>query len=155
MGGLRKLRRKGTRGYAVEPLRRTSATQDRKLSAVILDYARPLIDNVDDDHFRVAIGIAILCWNVALSPEDDQEEQLRFLGKEMAKMAKNAPPGFADETKMWTQWLVERKKTLFAHDRRMVLNYTIEDRGDSHHLQVASTPAPLHPTNSPLSRRRL
>jgi hypothetical protein len=147
MGGLRKLKRKGGGRYAVGPLRRAAVPGGRKLSAVILDYARPMIDNVDDDQFRVAIGIAILCWNVALSPQDDQEEQLRFLGKEMAKMAKNAPPGFADETRMWTQWLVERKKALFADDRRMVLSYTVEDSGDSHHLQVASTLMSHKPTN--------
>jgi len=147
MGGLRKLRRRGAGEYAVEPLHLTSAPRGRKLSAVILDYARPLIDNVDDDQFRIAIGIAIMCWNVALSPEEEQKEKLRLLCKEMAKMAKGAPGGFADEAKMWTQWLVERKKTLFADDRRMVLNYNVENRGDSHHLQVASTLAPLHPTD--------
>ena len=147
MGGLRKLRRKGAGGYAVEPLRGTLEPRGRKLSAVILDYARPLTNDVDDDHFRIAIGIAIMCWNVALFPEEEQEEKLCLLGKEMAKMAKGAPPGFAEETKVWTRRLVERKKTLFAHDRRMVLNYTVEDRGDSHHLYVVSTPAPLHPTD--------
>ena len=83
-----------------------------------------------------------MCWNVALFPEEEQKEKLRFLGKEMADMAKDAPAGFAEETKVWTQWLVERKNTLFADDRRMVLNHTVEDRGDSHHLQIVSTPAP-------------
>jgi len=147
MGGLRKLRRRGAGGYAVEPLHNTSQSRGRKLSAVILDYARPLIDNAGDDQFRIAVGIAIMCWNVALFPEDEQEEKLRFLGKEMAEMVKNAPPGFTEKTQVWTRWLVERKKTLFAYDRRMVLNYTIEDRGDSHHLQVVSTPLSHKPTN--------
>jgi hypothetical protein len=107
---------------------------------VILDFARPLTENVDDDHFESAINLACLCWNVALLPENEQERELRFIA---STMAKDAPAGFADETLTWTRWLVDRKKKFFAQDRRMVVNHTVEDRGDSHHLFVTSTLVPL------------
>lgn len=142
MGGLRRLRRKGAEGYAVQPLHADAKPQGGKLSAAILDFARPLTENVDDDHFERAVTLAILCWNVALLPEDKQEAELRKIA---SKMAEDAPAGFADETMTWTRWLVNRKKKLFADDCRMVVNYTVEDRGDSHHLFVAGTTVPTVP----------
>jgi hypothetical protein len=142
MGGLRRLRRKGAGGYEVEPLRAGGKPQGGKLSAAILDFAQPLTENVDDDHFEPAVALAILCWNVALLPEDRQEAELRQIASEMAR---DAPAGYADETMTWTRWLVNRKKKLFADDRRMVVDYTFEDRGDSHHLFVAGAVVPTVP----------
>ena len=144
MGGLRRLRRKGAGGYAVEPLHAPAKRRGEKLSAVILRFAQPLTDNVDDDHFGIAITLAILCWNVALLPKDEQEKELRLVA---SKIAEDKSAGFADEMESWTRWLVDRKKKLFGHDRRMVVDYTVEDRGDSHHLYVVSTPVPHPPTD--------
>jgi hypothetical protein len=146
MGGLRRLKRKGAGRYAVEPLHGTSTPRAPKLSAVILDYARPLIENVGDDQFEIAITLAVLCWNTALLPEDKQERELRSA---IDRVARDAPEGFAEQMQTWTRWLVDRKKTLFGHDRRMVVNYTIEDRGDLHHLYVSSTPIPDSPAADP------
>lgn len=104
-----------------------------------MDLAKPLTDNVDDRHFKVAITLAILCWNLALLPEDQQERELRSIIK---KMAEGSPAGFASEAETWARMLVNRKKTLFGHDRRMVVNYTVGNEGDSRHLYVASTLVP-------------
>jgi hypothetical protein len=142
MGGLRRLRRKGAGGYAVGPLHASAKPQREKLSAVILDFARPLTENVDDGHFDIAITLAVLCWNVALLPEDKQEQELRLIA---STMAKDKPSGFADEMMSWTRWLLDRKKKLFGHDRRMVVNYTLENKGDEFHLYVASAPVPDSP----------
>ena len=142
MGGLRRLRRKAAGRYVVEPLHALAKLQGEKLSAVILDFARPLTETVDDDQLEVAITLAVLCWNVALLPEDKQEQELRLIA---STMAKDKPAGFADEMMSWTRWLLDRKKKLFGHDRRMVVNYTVENKGDDFHLYVASTPVPPSP----------
>jgi len=42
-------------------------------------------------------------------------------------------------TEAWARMLVNRKRTLFAHDRRMVVDYTVGNEGNSRHLYVAST----------------
>jgi len=146
MGGLRRLRRKGIGGYAVEPLHTTARPQGEKLSAVILDFARPLTENVDDCHLDIAITLAILCWNVGLLPEDKQEQELRLIA---SKMSKDMRAGFADEMMTWTRCLLDRKKKLFGHDRRMVVNYTVENKGADFHLYVASTPVPPSPAANP------
>jgi hypothetical protein len=146
MGGLRKLRRSGAGKYTVEPLRGDPDRQSGKLSAVILDFARPLIDNVDDDQFETVITMAILCWNLALFPEDQQERELRSVIK---KMAKGAPAGFASEMEAWARLLLDRKKALFARDRRIVANYTVVDEADGRHLYVASTLVPPSRADDP------
>jgi len=146
MGGLRRLKRKGAGGYAVGPLHAAAKPQGEKLSAVILDFARPLTENVDNCHVDIAITLATLCWNVALLPEDKQEQELRLIA---STMAKDMPVGFADEMMSWTRRLLDRKKKLFAHDRRMVVNYTVENKGDDFHLYVASTPMPERPPGNP------
>jgi hypothetical protein len=146
MGGLRRIKRKGVGGYSVEPLRGRPQPSGEKLSAVILDFARPLTENVDDDHFKVAITLAILCWNVALLPEDEQERELRVA---TSKMAKGQPAWWVRDLGGWTQLLVDRKKKLFGHDRRMVVNHTITDEGDGFHLYVASMYVPDSPPANP------
>lgn len=146
MGGLRRLRRKGAGGYSVEPLRARSQLSSEKLSAVILEFARPLTENVDDAHFRTAITLAVLCWNLALLPDDEQERERRSA---VRVMAKNGPAEFVEEADAWTRTLVDRKKRLFGHDRRMVVTYTVEDDGDGFHLYVASTPMPAGKRSTP------
>ena len=73
MGGLRRLRRKNADRYAVEPLHGVPESGGEKLSAVILDFARPLTESVGDDDFEAAIMMATLCWNIGLFPDKDQE----------------------------------------------------------------------------------
>jgi len=136
MGGLRKLRRKGFGTYEVEPLHADSRPRGEKLSAVILEFARPLTDLVDDRGLRAAICLAVFCWNIALLPEDEQERERRHIVK---KMTKN-DPDIADELETWSKYLLDRKKAFFAHDRRMVVEHTVSSDGDAHHLFVASTP---------------
>ena len=136
MGGLRKLRRKRFSTYAVEALRAGSGPRAEKLSALILEFARPLTEHVDDRGFRAAIGLAVFCWDIALLPEDEQERERRYIVKELTK----DNPDIADELETWSKYLLDRKKALFAHDRRMVVEHTVRDEGDLHHLFVASTP---------------
>ena len=111
----------------------------KKLSAVILDFAEPLTKDVDDDHFKAAITLAILCWNIALLPKDAQEKELRLVKR---KMAKNKPAWWVRELDAWVHRLVDRKKTFFADDRRLVVNHTVTEEGDDFHLYVASTVVP-------------
>lgn len=146
MGGLRRLRRKGANKYSVKPLRPAFGFEANKLSAVIMDFARPLTESVEDDQFETAITLAILCWNVALLPEDEQERKLGVL---KTKLAEDKPAWWIRDLEGWTRRLVDRKKRLFGHDRRMVVNYTITDEGDDFHLYVVSTPVPDSLTVNP------
>ncbi len=136
MGGLRRLKRKNTDRYAVEPLRGDLEPQAWKLSTRILYLAKPLTDNVDDDHFEMVITLAVLCWNLALLPEDEQERELRRL---LRKMTQGSLARFASEVEAWARMLVDRKRTLFGDDRRPVVDFAISAEAGSRQLFVTST----------------
>ncbi|HEC04452.1 MAG TPA: hypothetical protein ENI81_13035 [Phycisphaerales bacterium] len=141
MGGLRKLRRRSSSTDVVEPLRTNYVPRTEKLSAVILDFARPLTDSLDDRDFKGAICIAIFCWNIALLPEDEQERERCSVVQKLTQKA----PEIADDIQTWSRKLLDRKKALFADDRRMVVEYRVTEEGDFHHLFVLSTPLPSSP----------
>ena len=139
MGALRKLRReagwKAGGKYAVEPLRPTEFQPMRKMSKVLLDFARPLLDAVDDEGFKNVIIFAALCWNVSFLPEPKQQKDLKKIVDELSK----PEPLMRPDLNAWAKALLERKKAFFAADRRMVLDYRVVEEKDSCHLFVTST----------------
>lgn len=44
----------------------------------VVDYAQPLLDDTDGsrEQMQSALSIAQMCWNLALLPESEQEEEL-------------------------------------------------------------------------------
>jgi len=139
VGGLRKLRRQAgwkTSGkYAVEPLQPKHPPAARKMSAVLLDFARPLIDTADDEGFKNVIIFAALCWNLSFLSEQEQQKQLQTILDELTK----TDPLIRPDLNAWAKALLERKKAFFAADRRMVVNYEVVEEKDNHRLFVMST----------------
>ena len=137
MGTMRKLRRR-SRGkqYEVEPLRPQQSFHARKMSEVILDFAEPLLDAIDDDEFfENAINCAVACWNLSFLPEKKQRRQLRAIVNELGKSALLTRVEAEDCTRM----LLERKRIFFADEKRIVVNYKVVEEEDHHHLFVMST----------------
>ncbi len=138
MGGIRKLRRRSRiTQYAVEPLRTKLPVPLRKMSQVILDFAEPLlnkIDDNDDELFEEVLVLAAICWNLSFLPENEQKKNILSLVNEIAKSDVLHRLRVEDDIRM----LLERKKAFFADEKRMVVNYEIvEDKG-SHHLLTMS-----------------
>jgi len=136
MSVMRKLRRKSHDAkYRVEPLRQNQSFLMRKMSEVILDFAEPLLDAVnDDEHFKNVICFATICWNISFFPEREQQVHLNALADELGKSDAFTYLEAADCVRM----LLERKRTLFADDRRMIMDYTIVGEKDHQRLLVAS-----------------
>ncbi len=137
MGTMRKLRRR-SRGkqYEVEPLRPQQSFHARKMSEVILDFAEPLLDALDDDElFENAINCAVACWNLSFLPEKKQQRQVRAIVNEIGKSDKLTRHEFEDCIRM----LLERKRILFADEKRIVASYKVVEEEDYHHLFVMST----------------
>jgi hypothetical protein len=134
MGGIRKLRRKNHRGqYTVEPLRQEAPFSFRKISEVILDFAGPLLDMVDDDElYESVIGFAVICWNLSFLPHQEQHAMSNAISDKLGKSDLLAYP----QIENWVWIMLERKRTLFADDRRFVTDYSITGEGDHHHLLV-------------------
>lgn len=137
MGGMRKLRRRSyNTQYAVEPLRPQQSFHTRKMSEVIIDFAEPLLDALDDDElFERAIGCAVVCWNLSFLQEKKQQRQMRAMVKEFDKSHLLTRL----EAEHFVRMLLERKRILFADDKRIVLNYKIVEEEDHHHLFTMST----------------
>jgi hypothetical protein len=136
MGGMRKLRRMSrSTQYEVEPLRPQQSFPARKMSEVILDFAKPLLDAIDDELFENAIGCAVVCWNLSFLKEKRQQRQVRAIVKKVDKSALLTRFEAEDCVRM----LLERKRILFADEKRIVVNYKIVEEEDHRHLYVMST----------------
>ena len=139
MGALRKLRR-GSRHseYAVEPLRPGGFPLGRKMSEVLLDFAEPLLNTIDNDElFEGVISFAAVCWNISFFPEKEQHAHWNKIIKKIG-----TPPFLTHQSiENWVWALVERKKTFFADDKRIIANFKVVDEGDSRRLFVMSTAA--------------
>jgi len=136
MGAIRKLKRQlsGPK-YEVGPLRPNIPFPGRKMSEVLLEFARPMLDFVDDDElFEDVISFAIVCWNLSFFPEHEQLTEWKTLTRNVGRAHLFSDP----EIENWVLILLERKKTLFANDRRIVVDHSIVEEPDQHHLYVVS-----------------
>jgi hypothetical protein len=139
MSTMRKLRRASqTAKHKIEPLRHKQPPLARKMSEVLLDFAEPLLDTFEDDEdFEGVISLAALCWNCSFLPPKKQRAQLNRIVNELGKSDLLTRLEIEDCTRM----LLERKKALFADDRRMVVDYKVVEEEEGQRLLVMSTPA--------------
>jgi len=136
MSTMRKLRRNiGRAQYEVEPLRRQEASFGRKMSEVILDFAEPLLESLDDEKFESAIAFAAICWNLSFLPEQERQAQLNAMVDKLSKF----DALLRIEMEDCAEILFERKRVLFANDKRIVVNYKVVEEKDEHRLLVMST----------------
>jgi len=135
MGGMRKLRRRsrGTQ-YEVEPLWPQQSFHAPKMSQVILDFAEPLLDDIDDELFENAIDCAVSCWNLSFLPEKEQQRHVRKILNGLGE----SDPMTRLEIEDWVQMLLGRKKAFFADDGRMVLSYQVVEEEGQRRLLVTS-----------------
>jgi hypothetical protein len=135
MDGMRKLRRRGRgKQYEVEPLRPQQFFHARKMSEVILDFAEPLLDAIDDDElFEKAIECAVFCWNLSFVQEKKQQRHVRAIINELDRSYLLTRFEAEDCVRM----LLERKRILFTDEKRIVINHKIVEE-DHHHLFVVS-----------------
>lgn len=119
------------------------------MSEVVLDFAGPFLEDAsDEDSYKMAISFAILCWNIALHPEQEQEQLLGdVLGDLLAdqgKAAKNDPASI-NHFQTIGRLLLLRKRTLFPNNTRAILSYEIVEKGDATTILVTSALDPPAP----------
>jgi len=138
MGGMRKLRR-GRRGkqYEVEPLRPQQSFHSGKMSQVILDFAEPLLNTIDDEVFEYAISFAVLCWNLSFLTEKEHQQHVRDILKGLGE----SDPMARFEVEDCIRMLLERKRFFFADEKRMVLSYQVVEEEDQHQHRLLVTSA--------------
>ncbi|MFM7383928.1 MAG: hypothetical protein ACKO1W_12885, partial [Microcystaceae cyanobacterium] len=105
----------------------------RKMSEVLLEFATPVLEEAEDfEDCQFCFSMAVIAWNLALLPLEDQAEFFKEnhflknpLDKEDVEMSK-----FCMEM---IQTLIALKLLHFGKDRRMVEDYQLtENDGDLH-----------------------
>jgi hypothetical protein len=138
MGGMRKLRRRSRSAqYDVEPLWPQQSFHAGKMSEVILDFAEPLLNTIDDDDelFEEVIRFAVICWNASFLPEKEQKQILCSMVDGMAKSDVLLRLSVRDDIRM----LLERKKAFFADDKRMLIEFeVIKEKGSRRLLAMSA-----------------
>ena len=110
---------------------------EEKISEVLMEFIEPYIKSLktDEEHKKL-ITLAIVAWNTALLPEEEQQEMVD------EALSKAVPPDTRTPLKRIMNQLIERKKKYFSDNKRFILGYELSRSGESLSLSVASTLSP-------------
>jgi len=138
MGTIRKLRRSGQLAkHMVEPLRHGPPPSfTTKMSQVLQDFAEPLLEKLGEEEFEAGMSLAALCWNLTFMPPKDQHKQIKSIIDALGK----SDPLMRIEVEEHIRMLMERKKALYANDRRIIIDYEFVIEEGRPRLLVISTP---------------
>jgi len=104
-----------------------------KMSDVLGEFVEPYVDFVEGiESYRRLLTLAVLAWNAALAAEAQREAMVDDV------LRKGVPEDLLADGREIVSQLVLRKQRSFAHFRRPILNFSLEDRGDQYYLMVAS-----------------
>lgn len=114
-----------------------------KMSDTLVAFARNELDSLPDDataaQVETLLLIAMGVWNaVVAGPESTLEDRLWELSRTL-QPSSGVPP---EHSVPLLRNLAERKRLLFAHDHRIVVNMAVEDEGDHFHIMAVSAPWP-------------
>jgi hypothetical protein len=122
---LRRLGRHAEKHEAVPSWVKDAGSVGPKLSELVFNVAKPLLESAtNDEDYRKSILIAVLCWNLALTPEDKRSAVVQDL------LAKAVKPGesAADVERMIAD-IVARKEALYPDDKRFIIDHTFARKG--------------------------
>lgn len=130
---LRRLRRQGT--LLTEP------PDGIKLSEVLAAFIEPYLDLANTlDELRLLFLTAVLAWNIALLPEDQQQAAIEDLVEKGIRAEDEEAEGARADLRSVLNELVARKELLFAEYNHFIVNFRLVDTGDGYHLTVLSGP---------------
>ncbi len=108
-----------------------------KMSVVIEEFAIPLlVDCKSDQDVKNAILCAILVWNLTFFSEDEQKDKIMDIIK-MLSLPNN--PDVLNGIKRDIDDLITRKRKLFSHVKRVVMDYKFSGAGSTLRLDIASS----------------
>ena len=105
---------------------------EKKMSAVILEYAKPLMEHAENvEQQNKAIAMAIICWNASLI---DEKHRDRIVAEAFAETGEMEDSGVQEVI----EFMLSRKEKLFSHNKKMVVDWFVKDKGDQLVLEVAT-----------------
>ena len=106
------------------------------MSEVLMAFVEPYIESAStEEAHRKLLMLAIVAWNAALLPEEDQQD----IVDKAVKAIPAASWAMRAYMKSFMSELIERKKTYFSEYTRMIIDFELTEMGEGYHLSVAST----------------
>ena len=125
--------------------KRTLSFPDRKISETFLDFAAPMMANLPSEALehkaRDALKVCFTVWNAVIFA--DVLHIHRFLDDIRGLTAVHAG------TALLMEQLIARKRSLFAHDERLIGNWVLTRTADGIHLHAEA----CDPYSTPLAQR--
>ena len=114
-------------------------SEPQKLSAVIWDFASPLLDveNQSAEEVHVTIDLPITCWNIGLlNSEERQKTTESFL-----ESARGIFPEILEynEFEQNFKMLIKNKQTVYGDDYRHIMSFDLSYGDNEYYLQVLSS----------------
>ena len=114
-----------------------------KLSKLIAEFGEPLLAHATNrEQFELAMGLAVELWNIGSLPEAGQPEAFWKFTESLRNRPSLSLPGHAAAD---LADLVEKRKTTYAWDRRIVRHHRLVwEKGEprlevvSYNLQIAA-----------------
>ncbi len=105
------------------------------MSDVMWKFVEPYLDEAPTyNACRMLIQTAMIAWNLSLVPEDERPERFD-------QILLALPPQSRSYGRQFILELIERKHEYFLHNKRMMIDFELEDNGPEHwHLSVVSLP---------------
>jgi hypothetical protein len=108
-----------------------------KMSEVLEEFVDPYLDFARTrQQRRKLFEVAVLAWNLTLLPEDSQQQMVEKIIEEGIT---GRDPLARQDTRQILNEMMERKEQLFADNKRYIVNFNLQDTGQTFHLSVAST----------------
>jgi len=111
-----------------------------KMSEVLRRFVEPYAGAADTkEAYGKLLTLALTAWNAALMPEAERPAMLEQV---LDRGLTSAPVSLRKELRAFVDELIARKLKHFADNRRMIIDFTIEETPTSFHLAVVSTLLP-------------
>ena len=108
-----------------------------KMSEVLEEFVEPYLDSTRNFSQREKLfSIAAIVWNIALMPEKERQQMVDQVIEQ--GMRGNDPLARQDAREI-IDGLIARKQTFFADNKRYIIDFQLQDMGQTFHLSVAST----------------
>jgi hypothetical protein len=116
-----------------------TSKQELKMSEIIADFASGIMATAKDDYHRKSfLNCACTAWNISLFPKDQIENQLDISVKDYESHNPNSDDSVNYRHNL--EQLIMLKYELYPDIKRMVVEASIENRGEKEKITVFSMP---------------
>ena len=113
---------------------------EAKMSEVLQAFVEPHLSfAVNKEQRQKLFAIAILAWNLALLPEERQQQAME---EAITQMSLGKDRQAQQDVREILEELTERKRKVFPNNRRHIIDFDIRETRDDFHLSVISSPTP-------------